>query len=45
MQVCHDSSIQGYLLQYDHYVAMRGAPAKVISDKGSQLTSGQNYVA
>ena len=45
MQVCHDSSTQGFLLQYDHYIVIRGAPAKVVSDKGSQLTSGENHVA
>ena len=45
MQVCHDSSTQGFLLQYKYYIAMRGAPAKVVSNKGSKLTSGENPVA
>jgi hypothetical protein len=43
--VAHDYSTDAFLLQWDHFTAIRGVPAKVGSDKGSQLTSGGNTVA
>ena len=43
--VMHDYSTNAFLLQWDHYTAIRGVPAKVVSDRGSQLTSAGNTVA
>ena len=31
-----------FLLQWDHFVAELGRPTKVVSDRGSQLTSASN---
>ena len=43
--VMHDYSTHALLLQWDHFTAIRGVPAKVVSDRGSQLTSAGNTVA
>ena len=43
-QVAHDYSTSAFLLQWDHFVAIRGRPTKVVSDCGSQLTSSDNTV-
>ena len=43
-QVAHDYSTSAFLLQWDHFVAVRGRPTKVVSDRGSQLTSSNNTV-
>ena len=40
-----DYSTQAFLLQWEHFVALRGHPLSVRSDRGSQLLSGKNYVA
>ena len=45
MGVMHDYSTEALLLQWDHFTAIRGVPAKVVSDRGSQLTSAGNVVA
>ena len=37
-------STQDFLLQFDSFCALRGQPAYVYSDPGSQLTSAQRYV-
>ena len=44
-EVAHDYSTAAFLLAFDHYTSVRGYPIKVVSDKGSQLTSGGNHVA
>ena len=41
----HDYSTEAFILQFQHYVALRGCPARVVSDRGSQLTSKENIVA
>ena len=33
-----------FLLQWDHFMAMRGRPTKVVSDQGSQLIASDNTV-
>ena len=43
--VMHNYGTTVFLLQWSNFVALRGNPAKVVSDRGSQLTSGENYVA
>ena len=43
--VMHDYSTHAFLLQWDYFTAIRGVPAKVVSDRGSQLTSAGNTVA
>ena len=45
MEVSHNYGTEVFLLQFDHYVAIRGCPKKVVSDVGSQLTSADNYIA
>ena len=40
----HDYGTEAFLLQYEHFTSVRGHPAKIVSDKGSQLTSAGNYV-
>ena len=40
----HDYGTEAFILQYRSYVAIRGKPAKVTSDRGSQLTSKGNVV-
>ena len=41
-QVAHDYSTSAFLIQWDHFVAKRGRPTKVVSDRGSQPTSSDN---
>ena len=43
-QLCHDYGTQAFLLQWENFVALRGTPSLVVSDRGSQLTSATNYV-
>ena len=43
--VMHDYSTSALLLQWDYFVAIRGVPALVVSDRGSQLTSSGNTIA
>ena len=43
--VMHDYSTQAFLLQLEHFVALKGRPLSVRSDRGSQVLSGKNYVA
>ena len=45
IQVAHDYGARAFSLQYDHYVALRDAPLKVVSDQGSRLTSASHQVA
>ena len=40
----HDYSTSAFLLQWDHFMAVRGRPAQVVSDQGSQLTTSDNTV-
>ena len=46
LHIClmHDYGTQAFLLQYRSFVAIRGKPSKVTSDRGSQLTSKGNSV-
>ena len=41
-QVAYDLSTNAFLIQWDHFVAVRGRPTKVVSARGSQLTSSEN---
>ena len=43
--VMHDYSRQAFLLQWEYFVSLRGHPGLVRSDRGSQLTSVDNYIA
>ena len=45
LSVMHDYGTQAFLLQYTGYINLRGKPTKIVSDKGSQLTSSHNVVA
>ena len=42
MDVMHDYSTTTFLLQWRRFVALRGVPALVVSDQGSQLMSKEN---
>ena len=42
--VMHDYGTNAFLLQWSQFVALRGAPMTVTSDRGSQLTSVDNVV-
>ena len=44
-EVAHNYSTAAFLLAYDHFTSRRGYPAKVFSDKGSQLTAAGKVVA
>ena len=44
VQLMHNYGTEAFLLQWLNFVAIRGAPLKVVSDRGSQLTSANNYV-
>ena len=44
ISLMHDYGTEAFILQYRSYVAIRGKPAKVTSDRGSQLTSKGNVV-
>ena len=44
-QLMHNYGTEAFLLQWSNFVALRGAPRKVVSDRGSQLTSAENYVS
>ena len=46
LHIClmHDYGTEAFLLQYRSFVSLRGKPAKVTSDQGSQLTSKGNVV-
>ena len=44
IQVAHDYGKAAFLLQYDHFVALRDAPQKVVSDQGSQLTAASSFI-
>jgi hypothetical protein len=43
-QLCHNYGTQAFLLQWENFTALRGHPSVVVSDRGSQLTSANNYV-
>ena len=43
--VMHNYGTKAFLTQWEQFVALRGKPSGVTSDKGSQLTSKENYVA
>ena len=45
VNVMHNYGTDAFLLQFQSFVSIRGTPAKVVSDKGSQLTSSTNVVA
>ena len=42
LKVMHYYSTVTFLLQWRRFVAIRGCPAVVVSDKGSKLTSKEN---
>ena len=44
ISLMHDYGTEAFILQYRSFVALRGKPAKVTSDRGSQLTSKGNVV-
>ena len=44
IQLMHDYGTKAFLLQWENFTAVRGCPVKVVSDRGSQLTSATNYV-
>ena len=44
-EVMHDYGTGALLLQWDHFVSIRGTPSKVVSDQGKQLTSSSNAAA
>ena len=44
ISLMHDYGTEAFILQYRSFVAIRGKPAKVTSDRGSQLTSKGNVV-
>ena len=44
VQVAHNYGMKAFSLQYDHFLALRDAPQKVVSEKESQLTSGSQLV-
>ena len=44
LSIMHDCGTKALLLQYTGYISLRRKPAKIISDKGSQLTSSHNVV-
>ena len=41
-QVAYNYSMSALLVQWKHFVAKRGRPTKVVSDRGSQLTSANS---
>ena len=43
-KVTHNYGKEAFLLQYDHFVAFRDSPQKVVSDRGSQLTTASWFV-
>ena len=45
LEVMHNYGTEAFLLQWGSFAALRGVPATVVSDKGSQLTAKTNYVA
>jgi len=45
VELTHSYSTAAFLNAWQHFTAVRGVPRKVISDKGSQLTSCRNTVA
>ena len=45
LEVVHDYGTEALLLQWDHFVALRGTPSKVVSDQGKQLTPSSNAAA
>ena len=44
LAVSHNYGAEAFLLCYKGFVAIRGKPTKVISDRGSQLVRAQQYV-
>ena len=42
MEVMHNYGTNALLLQWSHFVSIRGTPTKVVSDQGKQLTSSRN---
>ena len=40
----HSYGSQAFLLQWEHFCALRGHPQHVVSDKESQLTKAANYI-
>ena len=44
IQVSHDYGMSAFLLQYDHFVALRDSPQKIVSNRGSQLTAAGSFV-
>ena len=46
LHIClmHNYGTEAFLLQYRSFVTLRGKPAKIVSDRGSQLTSSDNVV-
>jgi hypothetical protein len=44
-EVAFDYSTDAFLNCWEHFAAVRGHPSKVVSDRGSQLTSSRNSVA
>ena len=44
ISLMHDYGTEAFILQYRSFVALRGKPARITSDRGSQLTSKGNVV-
>ncbi len=44
-EVAYNYSTAAFINCWEHFTAVRGHPGKVVSDKGSQLTSSRNTVA
>ena len=43
--LCQNYGAEVFLLQWDQFTALRGCPAKVVSDRGSQLTAAAHYIS
>ena len=43
--LCNNYEAEAFLLQWDQFAALRGCPAKVVSDRGSQLTAAAHYIS
>ena len=44
IELMHDYGCEAFLLQFEHFRHLRGNPAVIVSDRGSQLTANANYV-
>ena len=44
IQVAHDYSTSGLVIQWNQFVGVRGRPSTVMTDQGGQLTSSDNSI-